>query len=200
MQNFINKISKPAKLIAIICFLVTAVFHLIGYISGFPDAFMPVIAHLFNMFFWVALLAIIPLLLLLKKDKEARLIISAFACYWALTIINELMGLAEIIRSEAPALMVIAGIFALIAALGLMVVVVFMVLSLVLGLNLKGLSRFILVCTFGAFFFTFLFVFIYYVSIDGGGDVILTMLIDLLVMPTAVIFSILYLDSSNASN
>ena len=104
MNKFVDKVfnilSKPAKLIFIIGALVYAVWFAVMTAMSIDGDFMNVLTNIVTLFVGVALIALPPVMLLIKKEELARLFFVFLLGYWVLTTPSEYFFLADLFTSS----------------------------------------------------------------------------------------------------
>ena len=194
MNNLIEKIKQPARLIAAIGFFVCAGIFLITDLSGFDDEFFPVVSQLLYVIFMSGLFVLAGLLLLFGKLENGKFLIGGLLAFLVLQLIVNGVGAAGAIQSGANALYVIGALMALLAAISLMFIVVLSVVGLFKDHSLKGLVSLILVCLLIVYFLYFLFMLIYYLTLETAFMSILYLMYETLFLPFTVIFTVLALN------
>ena len=143
MNKFIDKVfsilSKPAKLIFIIGAFVYAVWFATMTAMAFDGQFMNVLTNIITLFIGTSLIALPPIMLLVKKDELAKLFFVFLLGYWILTTPQEYFFLSETFASAGEFYPVFVSIFLLIIGLGLVGILVLVILEMLLGLKLLRL-------------------------------------------------------------
>ena len=200
MDNLINGFKKVARLILIIGLFVAAGFTLVGYLVGLGGGFFPVVTQLLLMSILVAFYSITAVLLLLKKDKEAKLAFIVVVSYWFIDTMVGLISAGVGIYSDNQAMNVVVDIFELILGLTLLGVLVMVILTKLFGMNFMAIARIILLCSLVLFFLVFVFNMIDNIVDEDGFMAILQSLIFCYVVPAAMIAGLFYFfDGESAS-
>lgn len=135
MSKIFQTLSKPAKWVLIIGGLVYAVWFAVQTAMGMGGAFMSVLTGIFTLIIGVGLIALPPVLLLLKKEELAKLFFVFLLGYWVLTTPREYFFLADTFAEADQFYPVFVSIFLLIIGLGLLAILVLIVLEMLLGMK-----------------------------------------------------------------
>ena len=140
MNKFVDKVfdilSKPAQLIFIIGGLIFAVWFAVRTAMSMDGDFMNVLTNIITLFVGVALIALPPVMLLIKKEELARLFFVFLLGYWVLTTPSEYFFLADTFASAGEFFPVFVSIFLLLIGLGLVGILVLVILEIILGLKI----------------------------------------------------------------
>ena len=146
MKKLFELLSKPAKWIFVVCaFLIAIAFavakaKLIG--PGFKSGFVPGFGALVIMIIGTLLLVAAPVLILMKRDAEAKAIFTLLLVYWLIWYSQrnfELGGYSE----SGDIMPKLAGIFSFLVALCLVAVLVLVVLEFALKKNFLRFFAFV---------------------------------------------------------
>ena len=191
MKKIFDILLKPARLILIICAFAYAGLYSLVTFGNFGGGFLDVLASLIVYLLTVAAVVAIPVLLLLKKEEAAKIVFILVAGFWLISENRTLLGFASITESN-DGLVVTTGVFAFLAGLALVGVLVLLVLNFVLK---KELFRFLAVLTLaGAYLFILIFVvleIVLYAKYDAGWTTFVGLFLDL-IAPVGVLFGYLY--------
>lgn len=135
MNKIFQILSKPARWILIIGGLVYAVWFAVQTAMGMDGTFMSVLTGVFTLIIGVGLIALPPVLLLLKKEDLAKLFFVFLLGYWVLTTPREYFFLADTFAEADQFFPVFVSIFLLIIGLGLLGILVLVVLEMLLGMK-----------------------------------------------------------------
>ena len=111
MDSFIRTLSKPSKLIAMILLFMAAGLSVIADAAGLGGSFMPVVGKLILLLFNMTLWAIIPLLMILKKDRLVSYAIVPVFGYWLISTIYNYLGNSMFITDEYASLSIAHSLF-----------------------------------------------------------------------------------------
>ena len=164
MKKLFEILSKPAKWIFVVCaFLVAIAFavakaQLIG--PGFNAGFTSGFGALVVMIVGTLLLVAAPVLILLKRDAEAKAIFLLLLVYWLIQYSQRNFDYAAL-ASSGDAIAVLAGIFSFLVALCLVAVLVLVILEFGLKKNFLRFFAFLVLMAaivLGLFAAIFLFI------------------------------------------
>jgi len=194
MNKIFEILAKPAKLVLIIGGLVYALWFAVMTGMSIDGEFMNVLTNIIILFVGTALIAIPPVMLLLKKDELAKLFFVFLVGFWILSTPTQFFALADAYASAGEFFPVFVSIFLLAIGLAVLGVLVLIILEIILGLkflrpiiNLVALIA-VIACIVTAILFMILCgiydaPWIFYVD---------TALMDMMVLPTVVGFGCLY--------
>ena len=129
MEKFFQSLSKPARLIFIICgFVCTALFTIFNGAS-FGGTFFSVVASLIILIVGAALLVGAPLLTLFNKKEAAKVVYLILLGYWLITIVQTLFFASSGSLNNRDAVDIIIIIISFSIALALVGVLVFAALE-----------------------------------------------------------------------
>ena len=144
MKKLFQILSKPAKWIFIIAAAVIGIFWIIYSIRTFDTrGFVPVLKSIILLVVGALVLLTCPVLLLLKREAEARAVFLFILGFWLIKYTQGNFELSANYANEDNALLKLAGIFAFFVALALVAVLVLTILEL--GFK-KNFLRFFAVC------------------------------------------------------
>ena len=192
MNKFVDKVfnilSKPAKLIFIIGALVYAVWFAVMTAMSIDGDFMNALTNIVTLFIGVALIALPPVMLLIKKEELAKLFFVFLLGYWVLTAPSEYFFLADTFASAGEFFPVFVSIFLLIIGLGLVGILVLVILEIILGLKALRLITLFVSIIEVALCFTTAILFMIEAGIMGAGWVFFVQyaLMDMMVLPLVV--------------
>ena len=192
MEKLIQSFKKISRLLVIICLLVYAGFLFIFNIIGIDGELFPVLAGLLDMLFVVALFALPAVLLLMKKDNEAKFVFLILAAYWILNLIENFIAQGAGINKYNQAMNVVVDIFELILGLALATVLVLYILTKVFNLKLFKIARLILFVSLACFALVFILKFIDCIIDKDPWTDYLNALVVLLALPLGMISGIFY--------
>lgn len=192
MNKFVDKVfnilSKPAKWIFVIGGFVYAVWFAVMTAMSIDGDFMNALTNIVTLFIGVALIALPPVMLLIKKEELARLFFVFLLGYWVLTAPSEYFFLADTFASAGEFFPVFVSIFLLIIGLGLVGILVLVILEIILGLKALRLITLFVSIIEVALCFTTAILFMIEAGIMGAGWVFFVQyaLMDMMVLPLVV--------------
>ena len=193
MEKFLNALSKPAKWIFVIGGFFYATWFAIMTATGFGNGFVSVIASLIIMTIGTALLVAAPLLVLLKKDNAAKMVFLFLLGYWVLSTIQSWLGTARGLVEFDNGLAAAAGIFSLIAGLGIVAILVLTILEFILK---KPALRFVSFLVFLGVVATAFIAGLLLVIYSGTANVLwpngINFLVEFMILPIIICFGYLY--------
>ena len=199
MNKIFEILAKPAKLVLIIGGLVYAVWFAVMQAVSIDGEFMSVLTGIVTLFVGTALIALPPVMLLIKKDELAKLFFVFLLGYWVLTSPTQYFFFAETLASAGEFFPVFISILLFVVGLGIVGILVLVILEILLGLKfLRPIINLIALIVIAASFVTaILFMieagiqsapWIYYVDYA---------LMDMIVLPVTVGFGCLYFFGAN---
>lgn len=135
MNKIFETLAKPAKLVLIIGGLVYAVWFATKTAMGMGGTFMSVLTGVITLIVGVGLIALPPVLLLLKKEEPAKLFFVFLIGFWVLTTPTEYFFLADTFADANEFYPVFVSIFLLIIGMAVLGVLVLLVLEMLLGMK-----------------------------------------------------------------
>ena len=193
MEKFFQTLSKPAKWVLIIGGFFYAVWFAVMQGAGIDGEFVSVLTRLIIMVVGTVLLAATPVLVLFKKDDAAKMVFLFLIGYWVLNTIQSWFFYAETFTESNDGLAVTAGIFSLIAGLGLVAILVLTILEFFLK---KPVLRFIsLLVMLGVIVVGFiggLLLVIYAGKMNAFWPRGAEFLVDYMILPLVICFGYLY--------
>ena len=135
MNKIFETLAKPAKLVLIIGGLVYAVWFATKTAMGMGGTFMSVLTGVITLIVGVGLIALPPVLLLLKKEEPAKLFFVFLVGYWVLRTPSEYFFLADTFADANEFYPVFVSIFLLIIGMAVLGVLVLLVLEMLLGMK-----------------------------------------------------------------
>ena len=194
MNDFLKTLSKPAKWILVIVGLIYAVWFAIGQANAIHGSFMSVSTHIIILLIGTALLLSAPVLVLVGKNEQAKIAFLVLVGYWLISSILSWFATAEIsVHENADALDIVGGIFAFIAGLCLVGILVLIVLEY--ALKNSGLRTFAFFALLGVILFasiTGIFYLIEAIKNDYGWYPITNGVVEYIIVPVLVCFGYLY--------
>ena len=190
IYDLVKKIARPTVMIGL---LVVAVLNFILGSVNSPGSFMPFVANGFTLLFVLALYAIPAVLLLLKKDEEAKIFLFILVAFWVVQASINYLSSGMLIEDGYGTAVILLGIFAFIEVL--------FVLNKAFGINLnKLLNLFIMIAT-AFFFLVFVFTLVELITYENGWTSYFNAFIDTLFMPFIIVCSLVLLtDSKNTGS
>lgn len=192
MNKFVDKVfgflSKPAKWIFVIGALVYAVWFAVQTILYVDGQFMNVLTRIITLFIGVALIALPPVFVLIKKEELAKLFFVFLLGYWVLTAPNTYFFLAETFADANEFYPVFVSIFLLLIGLGLVGILVLVILEIILKLKvLRFITLFVSIIEVGLCILTAI-LFMILAGVMGASWVyyIEYALMDMMVLPVVV--------------
>ena len=193
LDSAFQKLQSPAKSIMIGTFYAAALFSLLGSVANFDDGFFSAIGELIMMVILVALWAIVPTLLLLKKEDLAKKVFPFVLFYWLINELSNLFASAGWIKSKVSGLLVTIGIFEFFIALAFIAAIVLIVLGLIKKTDkFTKLSFAIFACTFLLYFVVFILRVIVEAKYKAAWSDYLETIVSTLVLPVGVFFAALF--------
>ena len=154
MNKFFQTLAKPARLIFVICAIAYSVWFAVRTGSGIGGGFMSTVTNIIVLFVGAALLVSVPILLLLKKDDQAKVVFLVLVGYWLISSILEWFGYAQMFAVDgADGLTIVTGIFYFISGLGLVGLLVLIALEFALKNSLFRFIAFLVLLGVVAFAF-----------------------------------------------
>ncbi len=168
MDKLVSTFKKIARLLSIILLLVLAVLQLIQLINALSagGSFMGVVSSITIDLLLVLLFATPAILLLLKKDTEAKIALSFLLGYLFISAVINLVSYGVLIDGNAPALRVIYAVISFILGLAYGFVLICFLLEKIFKLKLMKLGFLVLV--FSLALIALLIIFEIVVAIDEG--------------------------------
>ena len=194
MNKIFEVLAKPAKWVLIIGGLVYAVWFAVQTAMGFDNNFMNVLTGIVKLIVGVGLLAIPPVMLLLKKEELAKVFFVFLLGYWVLTTPQEYFFLADTFSEAGEFFPVFVSIFLLIIGLAVLGILVLLVLEILLGMKfLRPIINLVAFFTVCACILTAI-LFIIEAAIMNAGWVFFVeyAFMDMILLPTVVGFGCLY--------
>lgn len=193
MEKFFQTLSKPAKWVLIIGGFFYAVWFAVMQGSGIDGQFVSVLTNLIVMAVGIALLAATPILVLVKKDDIAKMVFLFLVGYWVLTTIQSWFFYAETFTESNDGLAVTAGIFSLIAGLGLVAILVLTILEFFLKKPaLRLISLIVMLGVIAIGFIAGLLLTIYAGKMNAFWPRGAQFLVDYMILPLVICFGYLY--------
>ena len=136
MNKFLNALGKPAKWILLIGSALYALLFAIMTFAQIDGNFFSVMASLIIGVVGFAVLAAVPLFILLKKENISKIVFSILAGYWLISSFLGEVGAGYNIDNGNPGIFNAACVFSFIFGLTLLAVAALLVLSFVLKKDL----------------------------------------------------------------
>ena len=193
MTKIFDFIKNNSKLAIIIGLFIVAFISLIVNIVYAPNGFMPFVAEGLSTLFLLALYVLPAVLLLLKKEKEAKLFLIVLLTIWIFQNTVNYLGMGALISGN-NATRILYGIFAFIEGLLFGTCLVFFILMKLLNLKLDKLLNLMLIIAAGCFFLVFVFELVMFIDNGAGWPSYFNMISETLIMPYVVISSLVYLN------
>lgn len=189
----IGILKNLSKMMTIILFSVVALCDLLMYAGGFPNGFFPVIGQLLEMMVILALDLVVVFLLLIKKNKYAKI---AFYFVFAYNFINLMISGFEDaggIVNNVNALLIIFRIFTFISSLAAVASIVLYIIGRIKNNELLVNIAFLMIASiFVLLFSAVVLIYIYY-GINGiGWTSWFYRMSNCLILPAALFFGFLY--------
>ena len=149
MEKLISVFKKIARLLTVILLLVLAALQLVALIDDLSNGgpFMGVLSSITINLLLVLLYATPAILLLLKKDNEARVALSFILGYLFIRTVIDLIGFGVLINQNAEALVVIYSIVSFILGLAYGFVLICFLLEKIFKIKLMKLGFLVLVAS-----------------------------------------------------
>lgn len=194
MNKIFEILAKPAKLVLIIGGLVYAAWFATKTAMGIEGTFMSVLTSIITLFVGTGLIALPPVLLLLKKEELAKLFFVFLIGYWVLRTPSEYFFLADTFAEAGEFFPVFVSIFLLIIGMAVLGVLVLIVLEMLFGMRflrpIINLVAFIAVAT--CIFTGILFIIECAIMKAGWNMYVDYALMDMMILPVTVGFGCLY--------
>lgn len=130
IDSIVAIVAKKSKLLAIIFMFAATAFSLIVYAAGIGGAFMPVVGGLLLFLFQIALVGVIPVLLVLKKDELIKYALVPIFSYWLISSIYSFLGNSDLIAKGYAGVTIAMALFQFFIALAQLAVIAFMIVYL----------------------------------------------------------------------
>ena len=128
MDNLITKSAPLARTIGMALLFAAASFGLVVNAANIGGGFMPVVGGLLFLLFDLAVMACVPLLLALRRDKLVAYALAVVLAYWVIGTIYNFLGGADVATSAYSGLTIARGLFQVFIALAFLAIVVLLVL------------------------------------------------------------------------
>ena len=194
MNKIFETLAKPAKLVLIIGGLVYAVWFATKTAMGMGGTFMSVLTGVITLIVGVGLIALPPVLLLLKKEDPAKLFFVFLVGYWVLRTPSEYFFLADTFADANEFYPVFVSIFLLIIGMAVLGVLVLLVLEMLLGMKfLRPIINLVAFIAVAACIFTGILFIIECAIMKAGWTMYIDYAVmDMMVLPVTVGFGCLY--------
>ena len=194
MNKIFETLAKPAKLVLIIGGLVYAVWFATKTAMGMGGTFMSVLTGVITLIVGVGLIALPPVLLLLKKEELAKLFFVFLVGYWVLRTPSEYFFLADTFADANEFYPVFVSIFLLIIGMAVLGVLVLLVLEMLLGMKfLRPIINLVAFIAVAACIFTGILFIIECAIMKAGWTMYIDYAVmDMMVLPVTVGFGCLY--------
>ena len=147
MNKLLRSLKNSARQITIIAFFSAAALILVSGIGDFGNGFMPVLGSFLNTLIIAGLLALYPVLLLIKKDEYLKPVSLIVVGYFFISLTSTYLSATAEISSFAPAYYNVINVFVFIAALGLITAFVFYLIALLdKNKHFNKLTAYVLLC------------------------------------------------------
>lgn len=154
---------------------------------------MPFVAEGLSTLFLLALYVLPAVLLLLKREEEAKFFLIALLTIWVFQRTVNYLELGTLISGNNVT-SILYGIFAFIEGLLFATCLVFFILMKLLNLKLDKLLNLMLIIAAGCFFLVFVFELVMFIDNGYGWPSYFNLIAETLVMPYVVISSLVYLN------
>ena len=193
IDNIIAKLKNLSRMMTIILFSTIALFDFLINVSTFPNRFFPVIGQMITMIIVLALDLSIPLLLIIRKDKLAKIAFYLVGFYTLLNVIFNGLNYSQGITNNADTLLLLYRIFGFVATLAFISMIVLYIISRIKHNNLLESIMFLIFASAMTLLFTgLILVYIYYGKNDIGWVSWFSRFEDLMIMPAALLFGFLH--------
>ena len=198
MNKVVSIFRKLARLLSIILLLVLAGLQFVTLIRGLDGgSVMGTISSLTINLLLVLLYATPAILLLVKKDTEAKVTFSFLLGYLFITAVLNLLGYGELIRDGVDALYVIYGIIGFSLGLAYGFVLICFLLEKVFGLKLMKIGFLVLIISLALIFVLIILDIIVAIKADYTFTGYLAMFARNIIVPLVMIFGLMLLDESH---
>ena len=191
MKKVLETLSKVSKWPFIGLSFTFAVLWSMGYFTrggNFFSSFAGILLGLLGL----GVLCVVPVLILLKKEGQAKIVFYILAGYWLISSILSEVGMASLTEWEETT-STLYGIFAFIFGLSLIALLAFIVLVVVLKKPLyKVILSFILIGVIAFAVIVFIFAMIFYGKGEAGWYSFVDAIASYLIAPAAVGFGLLF--------
>ena len=188
MDLILNKIKQNALIIIMIALFSAAALHFITGCAGFPNKFFPVIGHMLSMALDLALLISIPLFLLLKNDKLAKIATFIYGGYWLISEIFTAFNATWMIQKDAGSGNIARGIFLFLIGLCLIASIVLFVLGRVKNDHTFVTIALIILCgTIVLFFIEFIINLVMFIKLESNWTSYFNGLAEYLLIPIGLL-------------
>ena len=198
MEKLVSIFKKIAKLVTIILLLVLSVLQFIDFVSAFGsgEPFMSVIAMITQSLLLALLFGAPAILLLVKKEKEAKITLSFLLGYLFLQTVLSLIGHGGLIADGVPALTIIYAIVAFTLGLGYAFVLICFLLEKVFGIKLMKLGFLVLVVGLALVFILLVLQVIMAIKDDWGFGGFLNQFMAAIITPLLMVFGLMLLEGN----
>ena len=194
MNKIFEILAKPAKLVLIIGGLVYAVWFAIRTGLSIDGGFVNVLTNILTLFVGTALIAIPPVMLLIKKEELAKLFFVFLLGFWILTTPSQWFVLADAFAESGDGFIIFVGIYLMILGIALLGILVLIILEILLGMKfLRPIINIIALAVVAAFFVGAI-LFCIEAGIQGAPWLYFVeyAFVDMIVLPVTVGFGCLY--------
>ena len=186
-------LQKPAKLITIITFYIITAFALLTNLPDTDDGFFGVVGELITLTIMLVLWAIVPTLLLLKKEEAAAKVFPFVLFYWLIDEIITFLSHGLWIRSGIQGLYITVGVFDFLIALILLAAVVLIVLGMLKKtLDFGFLPYVIAACTYLFYLVAFILWLVIRAKANAEWSDYFDVIVSYMIQPIGIFFAVLY--------
>lgn len=187
MENIFNNLKKVTRLLIIIALAVLSVINAITYNVGAPGRFMPFVANAFCLIFTLAIFLTSLVLIILKKDDKAYIILFVYTAYYIISCTYNYIASGSLAVSNAGASSIIYGIFYFLGGLLLLAIITFLALINLFNFKFNKILDLLVLIACGFFVILFIVGLIRYIDFDMNWSAYLSLLGETLVMPVLLI-------------
>ena len=157
MNQIIRPLKKYSSQITMYALYAAAFFALLAHCGNFMNAFMPVVGNLFLLIFDVALLALIPLCMTLKKTEWAKIVFIPVLAYWTISTVYNFLSDTFMAQEVFGGLTIAVSVFEFLIALAVIGgVVLYILAKLKKNAKFEEIVTYVFMGVIGLFFITFI--------------------------------------------
>lgn len=194
MDKIFNSLRKPADLVFIIGAFLYAVWFAIETIFSIDGQVLNILGNIVVLIVGALLIALPPIMLLMRKDNLAKLFFVFLLGYWVIFSARNYLFFAETFGDSREVFPIITGIFLFIVGLLIVGILAMVILDIILGLPaLRPIIDLLALIFVGASFIAAI-LFMIYAGIQGAGWTYFVKyaLMEMIVLPVTVGFGCLY--------
>ena len=193
MENLFTNLKKVTHLLIIIALAVLSVINAITYNVGAPGRFMPFVSNAFCLIFILSIFLTTLVLIVLKKDDKAYIILFVYAAYYLISCTFNYIASGSLAVSGARAVSIIYGIFYFLGGLLLLAIITFIALIKIFDFKFNKILDLLVVIACGFSVILFIVGLIRYIDWDVNWSAYLSLIEETLVMP--LLLASLYIET-----